>query len=41
MPDTVTEAIEMLRGEGYTADFQLVDGVLCTDGSQAVGLVLA
>lgn len=27
-PDTVTDAIELLRGEGYTADFELVDGVL-------------
>ena len=23
-PDTVTDAIELLRGEGYTADFELV-----------------
>ena len=27
-PDTVTEAIELLRAEGYTADYELVDGVL-------------
>lgn len=30
-PDTVTEAIEMLRDEGYRADFELVDGVLRSD----------
>lgn len=28
-PDTVTEAIEMLRGLGYTADFELIDGRMC------------
>lgn len=27
-PDTVTEAIELLRREGYTADFELVEGML-------------
>lgn len=27
-PDTVTEAIELLQTEGYTADYQIVDGVL-------------
>jgi hypothetical protein len=36
VPDTVTEAIELLRGEGYTANFQLVDGALRIDGRQAV-----
>lgn len=38
-PDTVIEAIELLRGEGYTADFELVDGALCTDGNRPVCLV--
>jgi len=33
-PVTVTEAIGVLRRHGYTADFELVDGVLRTnDGS--------
>lgn len=27
-PDTVVEAIELLRAEGYTADYELVDGLL-------------
>ncbi len=27
-PGTVTEAIEILRSRGYTADFELIDGVL-------------
>jgi len=35
-PDTVTEAIELLRSEGYTADFELSDGSLCTSGDGAV-----
>jgi hypothetical protein len=35
-PDTVTEAIELLRDEGYTADFALRDGSLCTDGDSAL-----
>lgn len=30
-PDTVTEAIEILREAGYRADFELVDGVLRSD----------
>lgn len=35
-PDTVTDAIELLRSEGYIADFDLVDGALCIDGKGAV-----
>lgn len=34
-PDTVTEAVELLRSEGYTADFELVDGVLRADAECA------
>ena len=34
-PDTVTDAIELLRGQGYTADFALVDGVLTAAREQA------
>jgi hypothetical protein len=34
-PATVTEAIELLRGLGYTADFELVDGALRTDGGNS------
>ncbi len=30
-PSTVTEAITVLREQGYTADFDLVDGVLRAD----------
>lgn len=30
-PSTVTEAIELLRDRGYTADFDIVDGVLACD----------
>ena len=30
-PDTVTEAVALLRAEGYTADYELVDGVLRAD----------
>lgn len=30
-PDTVTEAIALLREQGYRADYQLVDGVLVAD----------
>ena len=32
-PDTVTEAIELLRSEGYTADFELTDDSLWTAGA--------
>ena len=28
MPDTVTEALQLLAADGYTADFRLVDGRL-------------
>lgn len=28
VPDTVTEAVELLRSEGYTADFDVIEGVL-------------
>ena len=27
-PDTVTEAVALLRADGYTADYELVDGLL-------------
>ncbi len=30
-PATVTDALAMLHGLGYTADFELVDGVLRSD----------
>lgn len=30
-PDTVTEAIESLRDDGYTADYLLLDGVLSSE----------
>lgn len=29
-PDTVVEALDLLRSEGYTAEYQLVDGCLRT-----------
>ncbi len=32
-PDTVTEALVYLRGEGYTADFSLADGHLTCGGT--------
>lgn len=35
-PDTVTEAIELLRSEGYEADFELTDGSLRTVGDRAL-----
>ena len=32
-PDTVVDALHLLRGEGYTTEFQLADGHLrCDDG---------
>jgi len=34
-PRTVTEALESLHREGYTADFQLVDGALRPDGGNS------
>ena len=34
-PATVTDALKMLRGFGYTADFELVDGVLRSDRGDA------
>jgi len=34
-PATVTDALEMLRGLGYTADFALIDGVLQSDRGDA------
>jgi hypothetical protein len=34
-PLTVTEAIESLRSLGYTADYELVDGFLRTDGGNS------
>jgi hypothetical protein len=27
-PDTVTEALDLLRADGYTADYELVEGLL-------------
>lgn len=30
-PDTVTEAVALLRTEGYTTDYELIDGVLRSD----------
>lgn len=35
-PDTVTEAVELLRADGYTADFELVGDSLCTVGDRIV-----
>jgi hypothetical protein len=35
-PATVTDALVMLRGLGYTADFALIDGVLQSDRGDAV-----
>jgi hypothetical protein len=32
---TVTEVLESLRRDGYTADFQLVDGALRSEGGNA------
>ena len=32
-PDTVVEALELLRADGYEAEFQLVDGCLRCDVS--------
>ncbi len=34
-PVTVTEAVDMLRRHGYTADFELVDGALRTEGGNS------
>ncbi|MFV0306436.1 MAG: hypothetical protein ACK5OX_01675 [Desertimonas sp.] len=31
-PDTVTAAVEILRGDGYTDDVELIDGHLCWAG---------
>lgn len=35
-PDTVTEAIALLRAEGYEADYELIDGQLRSDPECAV-----
>jgi multicomponent Na+:H+ antiporter subunit E len=35
-PVTVTEALDLLAADEYTANFELVDGALCTSGSDAV-----
>jgi hypothetical protein len=35
-PDTVTDALAQLHEEGYTADFELTDGRLCTSGEGAL-----
>lgn len=32
-PDTVTEALQFLRSEGYTVEFTLTDGHLACDGA--------
>jgi hypothetical protein len=34
-PDTVTDAIELLRAQGYTAEFELVEGALIASREQA------
>ena len=34
-PSTVTDALAMLREQGYTADYELVDGVLRSDRGDA------
>ena|SRR4249920_1776282 len=34
-PVTVTEAVEMLRALGYAAEFELVDGLLRSDGGNS------
>ncbi len=34
-PITVTEAVDMLRTLGYTAEFELVDGLLRSDGGSS------
>lgn len=42
-PTTVTEAVDLLIRDGYTADFELVDGALRTEGGNspcAVGEVV-
>lgn len=38
-PVTVTEALEILYADGYTADFQLVDGAVCANGDDPVCVV--
>lgn len=35
VPTTVTEAVALLRRRGYTADFELSDGALRTDGGNS------
>ena len=35
VPVTVTEAIEIMRRDGYAADFELVDGALRSGGGNA------
>ncbi|MEO6989120.1 MAG: phosphoribosylpyrophosphate synthetase [Aquihabitans sp.] len=40
-PDTVTEALVYLRGEGYTADFSLADGHLTCGGTVLCSVVEA
>lgn len=32
-PETVVEAVELLRREGYRTEFQLIDGCLRVDGA--------
>ena len=40
-PDTVTEALAYLRGEGYTAEFSLADGHLTCGGTKLCTVVEA
>lgn len=35
VPVTVTEALEVLRRQGYSLDFELVDGMLRSDGGNS------
>ena len=35
VPVTVTEAVDVLRQQGYRADFELVDGALRSDGGNS------
>ena len=38
-PDTVTEALQMLHANGYTADFHLVDGAVCTSDDDPICVI--
>lgn len=39
VPVTVTEAVDVLRGRGYTADFEFVDGALRSDGGNSPSVI--